>query len=177
MLLDLAARTLSEHPDAHFALVGDGRLRPAVEAEIERRGLARQVHLLGIRNDVERILSASDLFLLPSQLEGMGIGALEAQAAGLPVVGSDIPGIRAAVRDGETALLFPLDSPAAFVQGLSRLIRDSTLRSRLGHAGRRRIVDNFTRRRTARELCRLYDACVTRSEPANHRSCAESTDI
>ena len=75
--------------DFIYEWIGDGELRKQVEDAIEEKGLQDHVKLLGIRNDIEKLLPARDLFFMPSLFEGLGIALIEAQAAGLPCVGSD----------------------------------------------------------------------------------------
>ena len=75
--------------DFVYEWVGDGNLREQVEAVIRENSLGEHVRLLGIRNDIEKLLPHRDLFLMPSLFEGLGIALIEAQAAGLPCVGSD----------------------------------------------------------------------------------------
>lgn len=76
-------------PDAHFVLAGDGDLRPQIESAIRAAGLGHCVHMLGIRSDIPRIMSALDLLLMPSLWEGLPLVLVEAQAAGLPCLVSD----------------------------------------------------------------------------------------
>lgn len=86
----LAVRIFAEfyqsHKNAVLLLVGDGELRPDVEKQVKEQGLEAQVHFLGVRQDVPELLSAMDLFFLPSRWEGLGIVAMEAQMNGLPTV-------------------------------------------------------------------------------------------
>lgn len=159
-LLKIAKQLLTHYPATQFVLVGDGSLRSDIEAEILAGSLSHNVRMLGIRQDVERILGASDVFLLPSLWEGFGLVAIEANAAGIPVVGSDAPGLREAVEDGETGILLPVDSTDAFVDTLGRLISDATLRNKMSEAGRQRVLSRFSRRVSALRLSELYDECL-----------------
>jgi len=86
------------------------------------------VVFLGLRDDVADLLPLFDLVVLPSLNEGMGRAAVEALAAGRPVVGSRISGIQNVVRDGETGLLVPPGDPAALAQAIVRCLRDRPLR-------------------------------------------------
>ncbi len=92
-LIAIAAATIARRPDILFVLVGDGPLRAAVTAAVERRGLAPWIRFVGARGDVPRVLAAADLFVFPSLWEGLPGAVLEALASGLPVVASAIPGI------------------------------------------------------------------------------------
>ena len=89
-ILDVAAKVLRSHPGIHFLLVGDGPLRPQIQAEAAARGLLNHLHFVGTRTDVPRLMRAAmDLFLFPSLNEGFGVSLLEAQAAGLLCLVSD----------------------------------------------------------------------------------------
>jgi glycosyltransferase involved in cell wall biosynthesis len=89
-ILDLAAKVLRSHPEIHFLLIGDGPLRPRIQAEAAARGLSNHMHFVGTRTDVPRLMrGAMDLYLFPSINEGFGLTLLEAQAAGLRCLVSD----------------------------------------------------------------------------------------
>ncbi|HET9596130.1 MAG TPA: glycosyltransferase, partial [Anaeromyxobacteraceae bacterium] len=89
---------------ARAVLVGDGPLRGEVEAALVARGLAARAHLVGWRDDAAALLPAFDVLVLPSWREGVPLAALEAFAAGVPVVASRVGGMPDVVRDGETGL-------------------------------------------------------------------------
>lgn len=90
-LIDIAAEIFRRLPEAYLVLVGDGPLRPAIENKAARLGLSPRVIFTGVRRDVARLMrGAMDLLLFPSAFEGMGMVILEAQAAGLPCVISDV---------------------------------------------------------------------------------------
>jgi glycosyltransferase involved in cell wall biosynthesis len=95
------------HPASRLLLVGDGETRPVIEATIRELVLEDWVHLTGMRQDVPAMLRCMDIFVLSSQREGMPISVLEAMAAGLPVITTDVGGIREVVADGVTARIVP----------------------------------------------------------------------
>jgi glycosyltransferase involved in cell wall biosynthesis len=144
--------------DWSAAFVGDG---PGL-AEIAGRHDPR-VELLGPRRDVAGVLARSEVFVLSSRSEGFPVSILEAMAAGLPVVATDVGGVGEAVVDGETGFLVPPGDPRALAAALERLVADPALRLGLGAAGRSRALRRFdvTRYRAAhvdlyrRELARL----------------------
>jgi glycosyltransferase involved in cell wall biosynthesis len=115
-----------------------------VEAEIHDLGLESVAQLSGPRRDVPDLLARSDVFALASRSEGGPISILEAMAAGLPVVASDVGGVRELVADGATGLLVPAGDPDALAAALQRLRADPELRRRLGAAGRERVAERFT---------------------------------
>ena len=124
-------------------LVGDGPDRPAMEAEVRSLNLEDRVELAGSRADVPSLLAAADVFVLSSRSEGAPISILEAMAAGLPVVASDVGGVGELVADGETGLLVPSADPARLAEALRALLPDPGLRRRLGAAGRARAGERF----------------------------------
>jgi glycosyltransferase involved in cell wall biosynthesis len=133
-----AAASLDSKTFAELVIVGDGPERRRVAAEVARRSLDGRVWLLGERDDVSGLLSDADVFLLASRSEGLPLSVIEAMAAGLPVVASDVGGLRELVHDGETGMLVPPGDPAALVDALRPLLADRELRRRLGTAGRER---------------------------------------
>ena len=107
------------------------------------RGCPRRVELLGARADIPELLAHSDVFVLSSRSEGFPVSVLEAMAAGLPVVATDVGGVAEAVEDGETGLLVPATDAEALARALERLLADGELRRRLGAAGRARALSLF----------------------------------
>lgn len=79
--------------DIHLFLIGDGELKDEIKKKINELNLNNRVHFLGLRDDVERILKTADIFILTSIYEGFGLAAIEARAAGLPIIISDVPGL------------------------------------------------------------------------------------
>lgn len=143
-----------------IVFVGDGPTRPALEQMSERLGLAKKVEFLGERRDVARILAASQIFALPTNWEGFPLSILEAMRAGLPVVVSDVGGVKEAVLDGETGLLSAAGDIGGFREGLRRLIEDASLRVRLGHAGRARFEREFTVNGMLQKTAMVYQRCA-----------------
>jgi glycosyltransferase involved in cell wall biosynthesis len=137
-------------------LVGSGPDLQKIKAEIDLLGLAGSVELLGERHDVSRILAAADIFVLPSLYESFPISVLEAMAAGLPVVASDVGGIPELVVDNETGFVVPAGDPTALAGALSRLLADSELRRSFGAAARLRVETTFSIEGFRRAHVELY---------------------
>ena len=129
--------------DIEAVLVGDGPERAAVEDEIGRLGLGSAVRLLGERTDVAELLATADVFVLSTHSEGLPLSVLEAMAAGLPVVASNVGGIPELVADGVSGLLVPPGDPDALAEAIERLLENPRLSQQLGLAGRRRVLENF----------------------------------
>ncbi|MCO5171076.1 MAG: glycosyltransferase family 4 protein [Planctomycetes bacterium] len=160
LLLEALARAAAHLPPARrplLVLLGDGPLRPALEARAARPDLAGLVRLEGFREDVPRWLAAADLLVLPSRLEGFPNALLEGMAAGLPALATSIGGCREAITDGADGLLVAPDDVAALAAGLSRLVGDPALMARLGAAARRTIEARFTLDAVAPRYLDLYD--------------------
>ncbi len=154
-LLEALARLAPAHPDVHLIMVGDGPLRPAVEERIQTLGLQDRVELTGRLEDPVPALHRFDVFVLPSHNEGMGRAAVEAMAAGLPVVASRVGGVPDVVQDGQTGLLVPPGDPEALAAALDRLLQDEALRMAMGEAGLRR-AEAFSDRVMFERLEALY---------------------
>lgn len=148
-LVDAFAAVADAHPDWTLRIVGAGTERSRIAAAVERHGLAQRVELVGETPDVDAELAAASVFALSSRFESFGIVLLEAMAAGLAVVSIDCPrGPRELLTDGRNAL--KVADLGGLADGLDRLMRDESLRRRLGAAARRDVaaygVDAVTRR-------------------------------
>jgi glycosyltransferase involved in cell wall biosynthesis len=124
-------------------LIGSGPDEEMIRAQINRHGLGGSVEMLGERDDVGRILSQADVFVLASNYESLPISVLEAMAAGLPVVASDVGGVAEQVIDAETGFVVPARDPEALAGALRPVLADRELRRRLGTAGRLWVETNF----------------------------------
>lgn len=160
-LLDIFARISKAIPNAKLLLVGEGPLKDEVQNQIAAMNMTDRVLCAGVRSDVPRLMSGSDLFLFPSLHEGFGLVAIEANGAGVPVVGSRIPGLTEAVEDGVTATLHAPDDNEGMAASSIALLQDKALRAKLGDAGRARVCRAFTRPASAQNLLRLYRDCLT----------------
>ena len=151
-LLRAAARVVAERPDVHFAWVGEGECRGALERQRAELGLERHVHLLGFRTDAHALLRQFTLFALSSYLEGLCTSLLDAQALGVPIVATAVGGVPDVVEDGVTGRLVPGRDPERMAQALLEAFADPDLRG--GWAARaRESVERFRIERTV-ELTR-----------------------
>jgi glycosyltransferase involved in cell wall biosynthesis len=143
-LLDAWKHILIRHPEARLVLVGDGNLRDRVRNYVDQYGLAGSVHLAGFRKDVPHLLSRSTLLVLPSLWEGFGYAAVEAMAAGLPVVATATSSLPEVVEDGKTGILVEPRNSRAIADAVTGLLNNITLARRLGEFGRRRVRERFS---------------------------------
>jgi glycosyltransferase involved in cell wall biosynthesis len=137
-------------------IAGGGHGTPSVEHAVAESGHADAIRLLGIRDDVPRLLRACDIFLTSSLYEGLPQAVCEAMAACRPVVGTRVSGLIEAVDEGRTGLLVPLGDEEGYAAAILSLAADPALRARLGAAGDRRVRDLFSIERVVREYERLY---------------------
>jgi glycosyltransferase involved in cell wall biosynthesis len=140
-LIDAAARLGNRLP-LRLVFCGAGSLDDALRRHAAARGVA--VTFLGFRDDVAGCLAAADVAALPSLQEGLGVAALEAMAAGRPVVASRVGGLADVVVDGETGRLVPPGDAPALAAALAELARDPELRANMGRAGTARVAARFS---------------------------------
>jgi glycosyltransferase involved in cell wall biosynthesis len=124
-------------PGASLVLVGGGELRDSIEQRVKASGLGERIHLMGeiASDEVRRVMHACDLFMFPSLSEAMPMALLEAMAAGMPIIASDIPANRELLQD--CGVLLPPD-PAQFASAAIRLLEDRTMAAGLGERATRR---------------------------------------
>lgn len=128
---------------ARLLLVGDGAQRLEAQAAVDRLGLRGEVMFMGTQDNVIPILSAADLFLLPSEKESFGLGALEAMACSVPVVATETGGLPEVVVHGETGYLAPVGDVSLLASYALEVLSDEGRLRRMGEAARRRAVDMF----------------------------------
>ena len=134
VLLAALVPLLATHRDWHLVIAGDGPEREAVARQAAEAGVAGQIHLLGLRDDVPDMLADSDLFVLASHAEGLTLAVLEAMAAGLPVVVTAVGG-HAEVVTSAVGLVVPPGDPVAFRAAVEALLADRPRLVRMGTAG------------------------------------------
>lgn len=141
----------------YVVLVGEGPEREALTRLAETLGIAARVKFLGHRENVAGLLGAMDVFVLPSLSEGMSNTLLEALAAKLVVIASDVGGNREIVRDGQDGLLFPNDDLDALKDKIGLVLTDSRLRAKLAQSGRERVQQTFDIQAMVRRYENLYE--------------------
>lgn len=142
---------------------GDGRQR--AEDEASRLELGRRVHFAGIRRDVPRLVAASDQFVMASRWEGLGLVFLEAMAARVPVVSTEVSAIPEVVVHGETGLLVPPDEPGRFAAAVLEVALDAERAAAMGAAGEARVLEHFGLDRMVDETLAVYEQLPERARP------------
>ena len=143
--------------DVHLLIVGDGPQRWRLERYRDQCELGDRVHFLGERNDVPQLLPHLDGLWLGSEYEGQSNAIMEAMAAGVPVVATDIPGNRDLVVHGETGYLVPIGDRAGFARWTLALLNDTELARRLGHSAKQRMLSEFSVEKMISRHAELYE--------------------
>ncbi|HYB73175.1 MAG TPA: glycosyltransferase family 4 protein [Candidatus Sulfotelmatobacter sp.] len=146
---------LVQCPAAHLALAGDGEERAALEAQAGALEVASRVHFLGFREDVDAVIAALDVFVLPSLNEGMGRVLVAAMALGVPVVATRVGGVPDVLEDGRQGLLVPPADPAALAKSIAAILGDGMRAAAMGALGRAR-AERFSLQVMLERLGALY---------------------
>jgi glycosyltransferase involved in cell wall biosynthesis len=160
-LLEAVAQLIPAHPELALIIAGGGELHDALAGQIERLNLGENVTLLGPRDDVPRLLGASDVFVLSSDFEGLPVAMLEAMSAGLPVVATCVGDVPAVITD-EIGLLVPPQRPDLLAAALDTMLRNPERRLAYGRAGQALIEERYTPTTWYDRLMSIYAAAGTR---------------
>jgi glycosyltransferase involved in cell wall biosynthesis len=156
LFFEAAARVAAELDGARFLVVGDGILRPAMEDYARALGIARHVQFVGWRRDLPIIYPDLDVLVVSSNNEGTPVSAIEAMAAGCPVVATRVGGLPDLIADGETGCLVPPRDPSALAAGILRLLRDRDAARSMGKAAQAAVAERFAVERLCRDVEGLY---------------------
>jgi L-malate glycosyltransferase len=140
-IVDAFALIRKSGVEAKLLLLGDGPERQAVEAKCRELGVCKDTRFLGKQENVEEILSVSDLFMLPSGSETFGLAALEAMSCGVPVISSDVGGLPELNRDGVTGYVCKLGDFESMADRAIALLTDDVLHDKMAKAARLRAED------------------------------------
>lgn len=154
-LLSIAREIAERRPRLVLLIVGDGELRAGLEAEAAAHGLGGHVRFLGWRRDLPAIYAATDVFTLTSRNEGTPVALIEAMAAGVPGVSTDVGGVAAVIENETMGIRVRLDDDAGFVAGVVRLL-ESADREAMGARARAHVLGRFDHRRLVADIARLY---------------------
>ena len=153
------ARVAREVP-AQLLMVGDGPERVIAERTAQKLGIESQVHFVGNQEHIEELMACADVFLLPSDSESFGLGALEAMSVGVPVVATSVGGPREFIQDGVTGHLARPHDLARMARVCLDLVRHPAARRAMGRRARAHVVRNFHVDKIVRRYEALYDEVV-----------------
>jgi glycosyltransferase involved in cell wall biosynthesis len=154
--------------DACLCMVGDGPDRPQLERRAHELGIVRDTLFLGYQEDVAPFYAAFDALVLPSSNEGTPVSAIEALAAGRPVVATRVGGVPDVVEEGEDGFLVEPGDTDDLADRLAQLARDPALRERMGESGRQRVLPRYAVERLVDDVDRLYRSLLS-GEDARRR--------
>jgi len=143
LLVEAVKMISQQHSEVRLLLVGGGPEKDKIHDLVRQSGLKEKALVLGERTDVPEILTASDLFVLPSFWEGISIALLEAMSYGLPVVVTDVPGNREVLGSNENGILIPPRDSLALKEAIVSLLEGAELRAELGQKSRARVERHF----------------------------------
>jgi glycosyltransferase involved in cell wall biosynthesis len=167
-LVDAAADVLRQRPDARFLVVGEGPLRPALEAQAAALRLGDRFVFSGFARDVARVLSAFDLAAFPSLWEGTPLTVFEALAMGKPIVATDADGLLDVLTHGRDALIVPKRDAPALAQAVVQLLDAPAERQRLAAAARV-TAQAYSIEAFVKKMERLYELLHRVSRPTHRR--------
>jgi len=144
-------------------IAGQGSIHKVLQGEIAVSRSLERIKLLGRIDEPRELLWASDVFAMPSLKEGLGVAALEAMASAIPVVASDVGGLREVVEDGRSGMVVPPANAGAIASAIGRLADSAELRSRMSVAARARALGNYSMETMAARTLALYHACVRKT--------------
>lgn len=160
-LLGAASICAAKYPLFRLCVVGGGEDLAALQADVDARGLENVVQFLGPRSDVTRVLAAGDAYVLSSAWEGMPNTVMEAMASALPVVATDVGGVRELVEEGVSGFIVPPRSPADLAAQMGSVMSmNAEARRRMGTAGRDRMVTQFDMERVVDKWVDLFQGKV-----------------
>jgi glycosyltransferase involved in cell wall biosynthesis len=151
--------------NARFVIVGapDPENLACIDSStLEAWKVEGRVELWGFRSDVPEILSVASIACLPSYREGLPKSLLEAMAASLPCVATDVPGCREAVIDGDNGLLIPVKSASSLADAIEFLLRNPELAKKMGERGRTRLEQEFSSREVNERTLGLYQQIIVK---------------
>lgn len=163
VLLQAARRLTSRIPRLALVLVGGGGEEARIRRLVGETGLQDRVIFTGFLGTPPRVYGALDLYVATSLKEGLPLAPLEAMAAGLAIVATDVPGHRDVIVRGETGLLVPPEDPASLAEAIAMLAADPDWRQQMGRAGRQRVAEQFTVQHMAERTAAVYRHALQRA--------------
>ncbi|MCX5702682.1 MAG: glycosyltransferase family 4 protein [Candidatus Omnitrophica bacterium] len=159
-LIEAMETIVKKVPDAQLLIVGEGKIEKDLINLCNRLKLGKNIFFIPSVMDTSKVLSAMDLFVLPSLEEGLGLSLMEAMASGLAVIGSDVGGIKSLILHGYTGLLVKPADSRELACAISELLLDQDRANIMGNNARMFIARDFSQEKMVLETERLYLECV-----------------
>lgn len=160
-LLEALALLTERSPLLHVAIAGRGELEGQLRARAKQLHVDERFHLLGLRSDIGNLLSAADVFVLPSVSEGLPLALLEAMLAGRPIVATAVGEVPTVLMDGSAGVLVPPGDAAALASALAALLANPAERRRLSAAAAGRAAEAYTLGKMLERYTSLYERVLT----------------
>ena len=162
ILLESLVTLKANHPELLLTVVGDGADRQSLEQLTAQLGLANHVNFVGYQSQakVRQYMQETDVFVLPSFAEGVPVSLMEALAAAVPVVTTQIAGVGELVENGVSGYLVPPGNAQLLAERIDRLLSDPALRTAFGAAGRVKVAEEFDIQQEAAWLCQIMTAAL-----------------
>jgi glycosyltransferase involved in cell wall biosynthesis len=161
MFLRAAARVRATVPDAAFVIAGEGELMPGLKQLASELGIAEDVHFVGRCDDVASLLFASNIGALSSTSEGFANAILECMASGLPVVATDVGGVREAIIEGETGYIVPSGDDRMMAERIIQVLANDETARRMGNRAKVLAAEKFSKDRHLQNTLELYDELLS----------------
>ncbi len=157
-----AVKMLSEKYDIKLVIAGEGPQWENLQNKIKECGMADKVIMTGFRTDTVNILSALDLFVLPSNMEALGTALLEAQSCGIPVIGSRVGGIPEALEEDGSGLLFECENVTELAQKIERFITDKEFYEGASKRAREFVIEKFSVEKMVSDTLKQYEEILAK---------------
>jgi glycosyltransferase involved in cell wall biosynthesis len=155
-LVQAMPKLLKQFPQTKVLLVGEGPLKDDLKALARKLKIEKQIIFANFRKDVKEILSAIDILVIPSLLEGFPMITLEGMAMAKPIIATTIEGIKEQIVDGESGILIPSRDSKSIAEAIIRLGKDIDFAQQLGLEARRKVEEHFTMEKMVAETERVY---------------------
>jgi glycosyltransferase involved in cell wall biosynthesis len=152
---------LARFPGVRLLIVGEGKMGLELKRQVARLGLEQRVIFLPVVNRTAEILPLLDIFVLPSLQEGLGLSAMEAQAAGLPVIASRVGGLISLIEDGRTGRLVEPRNSGQLSGAILDLLEHPENARDMGRRARTFIEQEYSAERMARDTVKMYERILT----------------
>jgi glycosyltransferase involved in cell wall biosynthesis len=163
-LLEAISEIKDQYTNVVLLLMGDGVLRSDLDALTRQLNIEDKVRFLGYRKDIPELLSAADIYVHTSVVEGFGIAIIEAMAIGLPVVATNVGGIPEIITNGENGILVPPENPQALAKAIVDLIEHPEKRKILVEKGKQHVKANFTYQIMVKEYMQVYNNAISKGK-------------
>jgi glycosyltransferase involved in cell wall biosynthesis len=160
-LIEAMKKVLRDFPDAQLVIAGDGKMKDSLVSLSGRLGIEKSVFFIPTLADTLTVLSALDLFVLPSLKEGLGLSLMEAMACSICVIGSNIGGIKTLIRDGYNGILVEPKDVHGLYLAISGLLKDPAKMQALGDNARNFIAGNFSLEQMVLQTEGVYQECLS----------------